>query len=293
MIDNITCRLYHDGIEEWNSNAPIVLNGLSYYPYFKNNQVAFYKADIKNIQVIIYQNAIILRNSLHKFYHGNNYCDFNCTELICTVDALCDITGFNWWEADITRMEYGMNVLISAENDVIQSLMLFKSKEFLAMISKAKKYGKVCEQTNYKLKCYDKTLQYKLVEKQTIPNNIIRCEIVVTKMAYLSKRKLPIEINCLKNLKKPEVLQLLLEDLISKFKDCAYSNNYNLEGLTANEKKIYAIMTNPELSIILKCNNPHTYRRDRKTFRKIISKGRNVTNEFFMELEVQKNKLLK
>lgn len=292
MIDCITCRLYNNGIAGWTDCIPFERNGITYYPTYRNGEVFCFRADIRNMQVLLYPSVILLKNSIHKFYHGNNYGEFNRTEFIQSIDKLIDVTGFNWWEADVTRLEYGINLNFTPPNDIINSLILYKTKEFIPMITKTKRIGKKCEMTAYKLKCYNKTQYYKLVEKQSVPDNIIRFEIAVNNMAYLLKRTVPITIRNLRDLSKPEIMKSLLEDLLTKFKECVYSRNYNIESLTANEKKVYAIMVNPDLRRILKLHNPHTYRRDSKIFRDIISKGKKLNNTFLNELEQQKVKLL-
>ena len=79
----------------------------------------------------MYPDKIYLCNSLHIFWHGYNYNDFYLEDLRSAIEAINEITGINWKNAIVKKLEYGCNILTNASS-VINSLRSYTRQRLFA-----------------------------------------------------------------------------------------------------------------------------------------------------------------
>lgn len=286
MIDNITLVCDNKPPPQLrNANErPFEYKGLIYSPKFNNGQIIRYEAQLKNLRLFQYPDKVYLLNSLHKFYKGNNYTDFNKTELKAAIEAISDNTGIHWKKATVKKIEYGCNVSANATN-VIHSLQSYKGKDFQSMAKNGIKYGAACEFEQYRLKGYDKTFAAKHIDKISLQKPLFRWEMQINSVKYFNRFKmdLPIKAN---HLLKKDFLIMLASDAVTCFKNTIKMQKLNLHKLSTHEKRVLAAMLNPEIREDIKHHNKDTYKRDRRIYRRIMAdKNICINNETGQLLE--------
>src|ERR1035437_1895265 len=122
MIDDATFVLPNPGL--WsNSVGPFERNNLRFVPLWNNHGEIFcYSTSIKKLRLSLFHSEIRLDNSFHKFAHGNNSDDFTRSEIIETIETLNEITGLNWWNSNVKKIEYGCNLMDLGIDSIISSL---------------------------------------------------------------------------------------------------------------------------------------------------------------------------
>ncbi len=277
MIDNITLSLPQQApviAAMIADGKPFEYHGLNYYPKYTNGSLFRYEADLRNLKVMLYPNRIYLKNSLHKFFAGTNGNDFRRSDLIASIEAVSNATGFDWNVANVVNLEYGCNIRANADN-VFQSLLTYKTREFLPMVGSGKVIGKKAEAEDYVLKGYNKTLQALLPpEKIKIPDNIFRWEIVTKRSRYLTKLLAQSAI-AMESLLQEKQLELLAKDAIQKFQKSKRKTSMSLSGLTTKEKLIVAAINDIDVYESLKKENARALKEYDKIYRQIMA-GRNL-----------------
>jgi hypothetical protein len=220
------------------------------------------------MRIYIYTDKIYISNSLHKYFHGNNFTDFYGSEVREAIERLNEETGVNWNSATISKIEYGCNIAGNA-TAITNSLLSYKGKDYLPMHYNGKKYGMVCEFEDYKLKGYDKALQVKQSERFNLGTPLFRWEVAMKRMRPVqaitgTTALMP------RNLFKPSALELLASDALTRFDESIKMQRLQLHRLSTHEKRILAVMRVPEIRDDLKNHNKNTYKRDRGIYRQIM-----------------------
>jgi hypothetical protein len=268
VIDNITLQIDHKAPFTAQC-GPIEWNGIIYSPKYKNGQLIRLEGHIKNILIMIYAEKTFACNSLHKYYHhGNNCNDFYSYEIRDAIEKLNSDTGLNWNQALVKKMEYGVNVKANSD-EIIESLISFKGKDYLPMHWKGKKYGAVCEFEDYRIKGYNKTFEVKQSNKIDLKFPLFRWEVSLFRIRGI-ENKIQKQLK-VANLIKQETLKLLAEDSISKFVNTIRMQKMNLTKLSASQKKSLAGQLNPLIREDLKIHNRETHKRDRRIYRSIMA----------------------
>lgn len=288
MIDNITA------VKEFKPPAalnkakgkPFEYNGIIYSPKYLNGQVQRYEGTLKNLRLFMYPEKIYLSNSLHKFFHGCNYNDFYSNQLTPSIEAISNSTGINWKDANIKKIEYGCNVSTNV-NSVINSLQSYKGKDFQPMINKGIKYGTSCGFDQYRAKGYDKGFQVRKLDKINLKQPLFRWEIQVNNAKYFTrfKQSSPLKMDHLFN---QQFLMLLAIDALNIYNNTLKVQKLQLSKLTAHEKRVIATMLNSEIRDDLKQHNKETYKRDRRTYKRIVNDSSICLNDETGELLEQK-----
>ena len=171
MIDGINCRVVGD----------------SYKNIVNNNQLLFkesynqYQAVYKGLRIIIYKESMIcyLRGSIHLYKNNNSHnADlFTYQDFLSSINKLKSELHINIRDLQIMRLEIGINLPLTYPPErylntisEIQNVMPTKKRKSLTV-----------EYTQYKIKVYSKSHQYREFKDL----NILRIEI-----AYLKKQKL-------------------------------------------------------------------------------------------------------
>ncbi len=198
-------------------------------------------ATFRHLHFSIYQsNRIEIRGSLHKYWKGENHSDFSFSEIGMCLNDLEQKLNLNLSQARISNLEFGVNVSpIFNPYEFAESLLVYKGETFEKMRTKNGKpnIGFECGRNQYRVKIYDKGKQY------LKSFNILRIEIPVTKMAYLSQ----VGINTLASLREKPVLKALGNVLLNCYCNVLVNDETVKNAcLKANERRIYSLCSNPK-----------------------------------------------
>jgi len=231
----------------------------------KTGEIHFPKRTVYNyLHFSIYQsNRIEIRGSLHKYWRGENFSDFTFSELNKCLNDLQEKFKIELTEARISNIEFGVNVSpLFNPYEFCENLIAYKGEPFQRMRVRNGKpnIGFECGLNQYSVKIYDKAKQYLKTE------NILRVEIPVCRMAYLSE----VRIKTLADLKEKPILKALGNVLLECYSNVVLNDNSVKRGrLTANEKRIYGLCSNPKEWE--RFNRKQRYKR-KKQFERIVSK---------------------
>ncbi|MBS1584503.1 MAG: hypothetical protein JSS82_02970 [Bacteroidetes bacterium] len=246
--------------------TPFRWRGLIFSPSFnKYGEIYRYKSEWRNLLLYLYDSKIVVMNSLHKFYHENNYCDFHYSELCEAVEHVCNKLKIP--ARDFTLYELEIAVNIATKNPaytLLDKFIDYKGKPFRKEYAGSKQYGVVCALEEYVLKVYDKSLQTKRVDKVSIPKNILRLEIV-----YKRRRKIPMyTLEDLIDLKK---LSLAFQLFISTWSKVNIESKLLLTQLTSRDRERYYAGLNSQFWVVEKDINYNTAKQKRKAFNCIVN----------------------
>lgn len=269
MIDNITLVRDNKPPPQLHKakGQPFEYKGLIYSPKFNNGQIIRYETQCKNLRVYLYPEKVYLLNSLHKFYKGNNYSDFTKSELRAAIEAISDITGIRWKQATVKKIEYGCNASVNAAN-AIHSLQSYKGKDFQSMAKNGIRYGAACEFAQYRIKGYDKAFELKHTDKINLQTSIFRWEVQVKNPQYFNRMKQP--VISAGQLLTEKVLFTLANDAVMKYENSIKMQHLNLYKLSAEQKKIIAVMHNPEIRQDFKIHHKEAYKKYNRIYRQIM-----------------------
>lgn len=269
MLDNLTLEIeisiprrvmQHTNVQfEWKD--------ILFVPdYKKEGGYCGYIGNWNNLQLKIFQDKLVIRNSWHKFNKGNNYSDYSIKDIENTLFALEDKFGIQIWDAKIYKIAYGCVI----NEDPYLNFPNWKyliTKEQTPMIAKGgKKYGACFYFGDYKFKGYDKTYEVKIHDGLKIPDNLFRIECEVKYMRHLTKRRIPILITKAKDLCDPEKMQYLAEDLFEKYNKIEKDSVMILKGKSIHELNIIASMSTPLIRKELRKEHNKTYKRYKKAY---------------------------
>lgn len=281
MIDNGMFVVHTSEVWNKGGNLPFEYCDVLYDPEYRKGELFRFKGRLKNLIVLVYPDRVVLKNSIHKYWHGNNYSDFTTSEFIDAINEICSLTGLNWWESHVKSIEYGCNLYDIDTNGIINSFKAYKRKDYYPMVYSGKKYGIKAEMQEFSIKGYDKTFEVKHHDKITLPQSIFRWECCVKKPVYFKNRKIP--ISTVRDLIDLSVLETLVYDLVDKFTKSIRIPSVNLSGMPVSDKKILAYMNDDIIRTNIKVSHPDTYKKDLYKFKKITQTA-DVDNEGILSL---------
>lgn len=241
MIDFIVMVAPIEPLYNRDSFSPFYWNDLQFFPKYRNGILKGFESEFKGLKVVLFYDRIMLSNSLHKFYKGNNYTDFTHLELIQAIQEIClkfKIKAKYW---EIKKMEFGFNILTSQSAKECKDFFWeYKEREFEKMKHKQIDYGRKCFMSEYALKVYDKSLQCKVMDNVVISNKTLRVEL-----CYNQKRKLPQPINNLSDLMDKDKFKELYKDLKEAFTKVIYIDEVDFTNSTYEERMLFYASFNP------------------------------------------------
>lgn len=227
--------------------------------------------------------SVKLKGSLHKFFNNgkHNHNDFHLEDILLTIDYLVKHFQINPVKSIINNLEFGINITLPFDPDrVINSLICHKRNAFVKMPYRNGN-GKICNTNEYIIKVYNKTKQYNLSE------NILRFEIKVTRMHFLTAKDIIIQdltdLIKFENFKRLMSLLLLYYDDILLFeydsmtgKRLTYKDEIFIKDARNTD---YWERTRPNTrDYVSGCKSPdykkryYKYQRELKRFKAIIDK---------------------
>lgn len=230
----------------------------------KTGLIHFPKTDTyRHLRFALFEsNRIEIRGSLHKYWREENFSDFSFSDLVKCLNDLQEKFNIDLTLARISNVEFGVNISpLFNPYEFCENLIVYKGEPFQRMKVRNGKpnIGFECGLNQYSVKIYDKAKQYLKTE------NILRVEIPVCRMAYLSE----IRIKTLADLKEKTVLKELGRVLLECYSNVVVNDNTVRKArLTANEKRIYSLCSNPKEWE--RFNRKQRYKR-KKQFERIVA----------------------
>lgn len=227
----------------------------------------------ENLFINITEKGATIENSLHKYFNqivsneNHNYNDFYFCDILFALDVLEEETNYPLKQTILTNLEFGFNIELNInptlflENNVL--MYNFRSPCYDPKNEKGKKIKKFTY-TEYEIKIYNKSLQYKL------PKNILRIEVKYTSKKQLNK----LGIYNLSDLKKSENINALMQDFLRKYDKLLIVDAYNGNNqMSKRERDFMTHCTHPNYWIELShTKHANTISNQRMKLYKLIEK---------------------
>jgi hypothetical protein len=230
MLDNVKMfikskqrfekRIEKKGLMELTSKLSILTGEVMEYPK---------KGSDSNLQISINLKSATILGSLHKYKNlleengDQNYDDFNFCQIQEVIRGLIKKYDIEK-DTVLTNLEFGFNLAVSKDpKTIIDSNVLmnnFKSANKNLKFSGSGDY-KEFQLTDYRIKIYNKSKQYKLKD------NILRVELKIIQKRLLQK----LGIHYLEDLLDKEVLKRLFKLFIEKFEGLIIVDDYDPETI--------------------------------------------------------------
>jgi CDGSH-type Zn-finger protein len=192
------------------------------------------------VKICVYpSNLCTIGGSLHKLYEDglHNYSQFTFSKLKATLNHYSDTFEIPLEEANLIQFEFGVNILMPyLPKKFLQKIVAYRHQLPSIDRNKSKKYLVRFENTDFEIKIYCKTSQYKLNEY------VLRFEV-----KSKTKRFVKYQFQNLNDLMKIENYQLLGHILLSIFDELIVFETLNTNLLTKQQKKVYDTISNPIL----------------------------------------------
>lgn len=288
-MDNITIKLYLEGlsIDELKNRL-----NLDFDPIIKDDEIVGYRAKLDNLLIIIKDSIIIIRNSLCKYYHGNNYTNFSSTQINQAVSFLSNYLGINLRDARVTRFEFGVVIIDNNIKETLSRLGIYKNKEPHIMHDHGMPYGIYYINTSHKIKIYSKSEETKRRYGIKLTQNLLRVEKEYTMAHIKSLAKFRgIKIDTLGDLCMRSNLQLLGEDLVESLSKIQIKNiPENIDNLTVKEIRRLGYFNDPYYRNLMKTLHFDAFKADRAASNKFNNEYHgNGQDQFIQEV---RNKVL-
>lgn len=259
--------------------SPFYWGNIKWTPTFnrKTKEVNGYEASIDNLELKIKGSTVFFKNSLQKWYTGNNYQLFSYYQVVDAIEKLNKQLPFNVYNSKVVYLAVG-TVFKEESKPILDTWLSFNGKLPLPMMKKNKIYGKKFYLTDYTLKGYDKTFEAYNHERMKIPDNIFRLELEIY-TRNLRSRKNPIIINTVKDLIDKKKYRKLSTELLSKYIKIEKKQSISLSKLNNKQKEILALFYNKKILQQYKKDHFESYRKKRTVYKNINK----MTNNTYLE----------
>ncbi|WP_420151522.1 hypothetical protein [Spirosoma sp.] len=196
----------------------------------------------RDFTFVIYpdEGRVIMKGSWAKFHNNGlqNYSAYTLTNFQEDIKWLSDQFCYDFSQGRILTLEVGVNLNLSALHQpyfspdyLIDRLICYKARKPFVPMKTIRGAGKgiECQLNEYRIKLYDKSLQYRL------PYPLVRFEYDCHKSRQLHK----MGIRFLADLTNPYKVSLLGEKLLGLFKDCLFLEPLDEKFLSAPERQLY------------------------------------------------------
>jgi hypothetical protein len=246
------------------------------FAYKRSKEVL--RANLNGLTInIVNQKYINLDGSLHEYYKGNNYSQFNSIELHHSISEICNQLSIDANKTPIHNLEFGVNICLPFPVEYfLNAVLCCKGQEYEKKNFKGNGYLKKFIFNQYELKIYDKGKQYNLSE------NILRVEIKVTRMQYLISKD--INVIYLSDLLNSTIQNQFKELLLKAFSGIVlHEKNLNDTLMTTSEKRSYSQFKHQLYWRELWSTNQSQYRKRFKIHYELMEKvgQKNLRNSIF------------
>ena len=140
----------------------------------KKKNYGFYqrKTEFKGLRIVIIENNLSSKlevsGSAHKYYNNgeHNYNDFKLSDFIEVINNIAGLLCTTPQDLIVSNLEFGVNIDLDFEvKNIVSNMIQYQNKKFVDSDIPNSLYRK-CVLTKFKIKAYDKSLQYSLdIEK--------------------------------------------------------------------------------------------------------------------------------
>ncbi|WP_026776111.1 hypothetical protein [Polaribacter sp. Hel_I_88] len=284
-IENTIQELPKEIIER--KETPFDWYGIRWIPHYKeSNFPIYYKSHYKNMYLRIIGDKLLVSNSLHKSYYGNNYMPFTLSQVFNAITLLDNALPINIYNSKINKLSAGV-VINENPQKIFNEWQYFLGKNYTPMKDKNKIYGAKYFLTDYQIKGYDKTFEVKNHNQVNLKQPFFRFEIDNCKPKVLNNKTNNIGIYTVKDLLDKEKFSKLGEMILNKYIQIEKLPKLDLSTLSIKEKRLYASLTNYEVKESIRKQHPHMYKKDRKEYNKMMN---NLDNSEFQNQVINKLK---
>lgn len=248
-------------------------NSLWLPSFNKYGDVVKYYTDMNNLRLKLRGHDLFIENSLQKFYMGNNYQDFIYSQVVEAFHKLNTVLPFSIYDASIIKLSTGVVIQEEAQ-PIFESWLEYKGKSPRIMTNRNTVYGAYFQATNYKIKGYDKTFEVKQHNQVSLYDNYFRFELEAYSRHFTSKSQ-PIHTVTVQDLMSKSTFNALADNLFLVYEDIKKKPFYNYQQMSPKDIRLLATMVNTETANGLKKYHQHTYKKDRKTYLKLLKENDN------------------
>lgn len=267
--------------------TPFDWYGIRWIPHYKESNIPiYYKSHFKNMHLRIIGDQLIVRNSLHKSYYGNNYMPFTFSQVVNAITLLDNVLPINIYNSKISKISAGV-VINENPQKILNEWKYFLGKEYLPMKNKNQIYGAKYFLTDYQIKGYDKTFEVKKHNQVDLKKPYFRFEVDNCKPKILNNKTNNIGINTVNDLLDKEKFIKLGQMVVNKYIQIEKLPKLDLSKLDIKEKVLYASMINYEIKESIKKQHQDTYKKYRKKYNEIRN---NLDNSEFQNQVINKLK---
>lgn len=267
--------------------TPFDWYGIRWIPHYKeSNFPIYYKSHYKNMYLRIIGDKLLVSNSLHKSYFGNNYMPFTLSQVFNAITLLDNALPINIYNSKINKLSAGV-VINENPQKIFKEWQYFLGKNYTPMKDKNKIYGAKYFLTDYQIKGYDKTFEVKSHNQVNLKQPFFRFEVDNCKPKVLNNKTNNIGIYTVKDLLDKEKYSKLGQMVLNKYIQIEKLPKLDLSTLSIKEKRLYASLTNYEVKESMRKQHPHMYKKDRKDYNKMMN---NLDNSEFQNQVINKLK---
>lgn len=246
MLDNITLKIYDYSPSQFQQMG----NKISLNTELNSNKII---RNWKGMRIEYYPNSrqLVMKNSIHKLYNRlfddetiQNTNRF-CFSMFSEVSEKLSNDIFNVDTSKISiggYFEFGVNIKLKNIKPwtIIDRYRTVNINSVNSFYTVPPKFGKPIQRTAYftdlRIKCYDKSVQAQIIEK-----NIFRYEIAITKLRKVKQilNTMKISLKELQSRKNWEILSEYLIEIYDKIYKIPFYNTSSLEDLMTNYLNVY------------------------------------------------------
>jgi hypothetical protein len=252
--------------------SPFECYGTVFNPDFnKTGDVISYSGKLENLYLKMLSGKVLVMNSWHKFYHGNNYSDFTWQDLQDCLQVLSGIFGTDFWKAKITKLAVSVNLECDAQR-IIEHLISFNGQPMEPMRPRNSRsvYGKRFVSTFYNLKVYDKCFETNREERINI-SPTLRIEKEMTMNYFQKRRKNPIKIHNPSDLTSTASFDCLAFELYDVIWSLGFK--YGIDPMSVqdfHDAVVVVFMEDPDhRKVLKKKSNYRTYKGHEKRYEEL------------------------
>lgn len=282
MIDGVKFKCENIEAGSWQNN-PLLDFGL--YVSDRTGEILKQRkeAEYKHLRFIETPNkdgetTRLVVGSLHKHSNadGNNYNDFSFDQLCNTLNDLSIDFDIKLDKAQIQTLEIGVNIELDYSPEIIfKTAVCHKGKPFDSIDKKSRKFGVICDRTDYAIKLYDKGLQSGIKGK-----HILRYEIKLHRSRPLE----PYNIRTLADLQDVEKVAPLIQILQAHIKETVFFDySFNTSNLSESKQIKWLQYSNPRYWEAL---DKRAYYKARKQYKSLIDKYKCIDWQSFLYKKV-------
>lgn len=192
MIDNIKFSILDKNLFERNLEAKNLISLKSTYNVITGEANEYPKTGkCHNLEIRVTSLSATIKGSIHKYFNiingeGNqNYNDFSYSQFVFAINHLCESLQINKEKTKITNLEFGFNIETkqSPKSIIDKQLLMYNYLDHNRNHNyRGKGSYKEFEKTDYSIKVYDKSKQYKISHK-----NILRIELKMINSRYIQR----------------------------------------------------------------------------------------------------------